>query len=203
MTECICECRATPDLTASSVRIGRAKPSRGCGAPSTRWTEDEKVGQLFINLNNRFDDDLRQPDRRQLPPRWDALQPHRLGQRSRLTSGTLRAGRRFRCWWPRTSRQAATAPAPTARMSPRRCRPRPLPTPTPPGRWAWSALGSRGRWAATGPSHRYVDIHSNWRNTVIATRAFGNDHETVITYARGLSARVSARAPVTVRSRCA
>ena len=29
-----------------------------------------------------------------------------------------------------------------------------------------------------------VDIHSNWRNTVIATRAFGNDHETVITYAQ-------------------
>ena len=29
-----------------------------------------------------------------------------------------------------------------------------------------------------------VDIHSNWRNTVIATRAFGNDRETVITYAQ-------------------
>jgi beta-N-acetylhexosaminidase len=29
-----------------------------------------------------------------------------------------------------------------------------------------------------------VDIHSNWRNTVIATRAFGNNHETVTTYAQ-------------------
>ena len=29
-----------------------------------------------------------------------------------------------------------------------------------------------------------MDIHSNWRNTVIATRAFGNSHETVITYAQ-------------------
>jgi beta-N-acetylhexosaminidase len=29
-----------------------------------------------------------------------------------------------------------------------------------------------------------VDIHSNWRNTVIATRAIGNNHATVITYAQ-------------------
>ena len=33
-----------------------------------------------------------------------------------------------------------------------------------------------------------VDIHHNWRNTVIATRAFGNDHETVIKYADAFSA---------------
>jgi beta-N-acetylhexosaminidase len=32
-----------------------------------------------------------------------------------------------------------------------------------------------------------VDIHSNWRNTVIATRAFGNDHDTVIKYAQAFS----------------
>ena len=47
-----------------------------------------------------------------------------------------------------------------------------------------------------------VDIHSNWRNTVIATRAFGNDHETVINYAQPI-AMASARAPATARWRYA
>ena len=32
-----------------------------------------------------------------------------------------------------------------------------------------------------------MDIHHNWRNTVIATRAFGNDHQTVISYADAYS----------------
>jgi beta-N-acetylhexosaminidase len=32
-----------------------------------------------------------------------------------------------------------------------------------------------------------VDIHHSWRNTVIATRAFGNDHATVISYAGAFS----------------
>ena len=58
MTECICECRATPGSDRRSVRIGRRRDRLGARAPSTRWTEDEKIGQLFINLNNRFDDDF-------------------------------------------------------------------------------------------------------------------------------------------------
>ena len=39
-----------------------------------------------------------------------------------------------------------------------------------------------------------VDIHHNWRNTVVATRAFGNDHETVIKYADAFSQGVRAGA---------
>ena len=87
-------------------------------------------------------------------------------------------------WWPRILRLAATVPARDGTHVAT-----PLQTASTPDTDAAREMGLVGaresralgcNWAFTP----IVDIHSNWRNTVIATRAFGNDHETVITYAQ-------------------
>jgi hypothetical protein len=146
--------RSKPDLRAAPYGLD-AEAISWVRSTIDSMTEDERIGQLFINLNNRFRRRLREPDRRQLSPRRYALQPHRLGQHPGPISGTLKAGRRYPYWSHRTLKLAATAPAVMARTSQLGCRPLPPLMPTQPGRWAWShTLGSRGLWAATGLSHR-------------------------------------------------
>ena len=59
---------------------------------------DEKVGQLFINLNNRFDDDF-------VNRIVDGYHPggmrynHTDSASIQATSGTHKLGRTCRCWW--------------------------------------------------------------------------------------------------------
>ena len=100
-----------PDLTAAPY---------GLDSEAVTWvrntidamTADEKVGQLFINLNNRFDDEFVH----NIVDRY-----HPGGMRYNHTDSTsiqshirqAQASRRCRCWCHPTSRPAATAPAMT------------------------------------------------------------------------------------------
>ena len=148
---------------------------------------DEKVGQLFINLNNRFDDEFVHNGSWTATTRAGCGTTTPTRPASRPTSARPRPGRRCRCWSRPTSRPAATAPATTAPMVAT-----PLQTASTPDTWAAHQMGLVGgresralgcNWAFTP----IVDIHHNWRNTVVATRAFGNDHQTVIKYAEAFS----------------
>ena len=115
--------------------------------------EDEKVGQLFINLNNRFDDtfvnhivDTYHPGGMRYNHTDSAsIQAHIRHAQSRsrvplLVASNIEAGGNGAC----IDGTHVATPLQTAST----------PTPTPPERWAWSARGSRGPSAATGPSHR-------------------------------------------------
>ena len=145
--------------------------------------EDEKIGQLFINLNNRFDDtfvnhivDTYHPGGMRYNHTDSAsIQAHIRHAQSRskvplLVASNIEAGGNGACI---DGTHVAT----------------PLQTASTPDTDAAREMGVVGaresralgcNWAFTP----IVDIHSNWRNTVIATRAFGNSHETVITYAQ-------------------
>ena len=183
MTECICECRATPGSDRRSVRIGRRKRSLGYESTIDAMAEDEKVGQLFINLNNRFDDDFVNHIVDTYHPggmRYNhtdsaSVQAHIRHAQSRskiplLVASNIEAGGNGAC----TDGTHVATPLQTAS------------TPDTDAARQMGLVGAREsralgcNWAFTP----IVDIHSNWRNTVIATRAFGNDHETVITYAQ-------------------
>lgn len=177
-----------PDLTAAPY---------GLGAEAISWvestiealTEDEKVGQLFVNLNNRFDDefvnrvvDTYHPGGMRYNHTDSAsVQAHiRQAQgRSRvplLVASNIEAGGNGAC----SDGTLVGTPLQTASTSD-----------TDAARQMGVVGGRESRalgcnWAFTP----IVDIHSNWRNTVIATRAFGNDCETVIRYAEAFSAGV-------------
>ena len=172
----------SPDLTAAPY---------GLDDEAIAWVrstidamdEDEKIGQLFINLNNRFDDtfvdqivDTYHPGGMRYNHTDSAsVQAHIRHAQGRskiplLVASNIEAGGNGAC---SDGTHVAT----------------PLQTASTPDTDAAREMGLVGaresralgcNWAFTP----IVDIHSNWRNTVIATRAFGNDHETVITYAQ-------------------
>jgi beta-N-acetylhexosaminidase len=179
-----------PDLTAAPFELDEA---------GTAWvrrtidamTEDEKVGQLFINLNNRFDDAFveRMVDRyhpggmRYNHTDSAKVQAHIRHAQSRsvrtgsgvplLVASNIEAGGNGAC----TDGTHVATPLQTAS------------TPETHAAYEMGLVGGREsralgcNWAFTP----IVDIHHNWRNTVIATRAFGDDHETVIRYAQAYS----------------
>ena len=171
-----------PDLTAAPY---------GLDAEAIAWVEstidsmadDEKVGQLFINLNNRFDDDFVNHIIDTYHPggmRYNhtdsaSVQAHIRHAQSRseiplLVASNIEAGGNGAC----TDGTHVATPLQTAS------------TPDTDAARQMGLVGAREsralgcNWAFTP----IVDIHSNWRNTVIATRAFGNNHETVTTYAQ-------------------
>ena len=147
---------------------------------------DEKVGQLFINLNNRFDDEFVNRIVDGYHPggmRYNhtdsaSIQAHIRQAQARskvplLVASNIEAG-------GNGASNDGTLIA------------TPLQTASTPDTWAAYEMGLVGgresralgcNWAFTP----IVDIHHNWRNTVVATRAFGNDHETVIKYADAFS----------------
>jgi beta-N-acetylhexosaminidase len=171
----------TPDLTATPFELG---------SDAIAWvhetiegmTEDEKVGQLFINLNNRFDDtfvdrivDGYHPGGMRYNHTDSAsVQAHIRHAQGRskvplLVASNIEAGGNGAC----SDGTLVGSPLQTAS------------TPDTDAARQMGLVGGREsralgcNWAFTP----IVDIHANWRNTVVATRAFGNDHDTVIKYA--------------------
>jgi len=174
-----------PDLTAAPY---------GLDSEAVTWvrntidamTEDEKVGQLFINLNNRFDDEFVHNIVDRYHPggmRYNhtdsaSIQAHiRQAQAQSkvplLVSSNIEAGGNGAC----NDGTLIATPLQTAS------------TPDTSAAYEMGLVGGREsralgcNWAFTP----IVDIHHNWRNTVVATRTFGNDHETVIKYAEAFS----------------
>ncbi len=154
---------------------------------------DEKVGQLFINLNNRFDDEFVNRIVDGYHPggmRYNhtdsaSIQAHIRQAQARskvplLVASNIEAGGNGAC----NDGTLVATPLQTAS------------TPDTDAAYQMGLVGGREsralgcNWAFTP----IVDIHHNWRNTVVATRAFGNDHETVIKYADAFSAGVRAGA---------
>jgi beta-N-acetylhexosaminidase len=179
-----------PDLTAAPFELddaGIAWVRRTIDA----MTEDEKVGQLFINLNNRFDDpfvermvDGYHPGGMRYNHTDSArVQAHIRHAQSRsvrtgsgvplLVASNIEAGGNGAC----TDGTHVATPLQTAS------------TPETHAAYEMGLVGGRES-RALGCNWAFapiVDIHHNWRNTVIATRAFGNDHKTVIRYAQAYS----------------
>jgi beta-N-acetylhexosaminidase len=181
-----------PDLTAAPYELDQQ------GVAWVRdtinaMTEDEKVGQLFINLNNRFDDDFverivdnyhpggmryNHTDSGSIQAHIRHAQGHSLVPL--LVASNIEAGGNGAC----QDGTLVATPLQTAS------------TPDTDAAWQMGLVGGREsralgcNWAFTP----IVDIHHNWRNTVIATRAFGNDHDTVIKYADAFSRGVRAGA---------
>ena len=147
---------------------------------------DEKVGQLFINLNNRFDDEFVHNIVDRYHPggmRYNhtdsaSIQAHIRQAQARskvplLVASNIEAGGNGAS---NDGTHVAT----------------PLQTASTPDTWAAHQMGLVGgrESRALGCNWAFapiVDIHHNWRNTVVATRAFGNDHQTVIKYAEAFS----------------
>lgn len=176
---------SAPDLTAAPFALDDA------GIAWVRqtiesMTEDEKVGQLFINLNNRFDDEFVERmvegyhpgGMRYMHTDSAKVQAHIRYAQTRstiplLVASNIEAGGNGAC----TDGTHVATPLQTAS------------TPDTQAAYEMGLVGGREsralgcNWAFTP----IVDIHHNWRNTVIATRAFGNDHETVIRYAEAFS----------------
>jgi beta-N-acetylhexosaminidase len=171
-----------PDLTAAPYGLD-AEAIAWVQSTIDSMAEDEKVGQLFINLNNRFDDDFVNHIVDTYHPggmRYNhtdsaSVQAHIRHAQSRsriplLVASNIEAGGNGAC----TDGTHVATPLQTAS------------TPDTEAARQMGLVGAREsralgcNWAFTP----IVDIHSNWRNTVIATRAFGNDHKTVITYAQ-------------------
>lgn len=172
----------SPDLTAAPFHLD-TEAIAWVRDTVAGMTEDEQVGQLFINLNNRFDDEFVNRVIDGYHPgamRYNhtdsaAVQKHIRHAQSRsaiplLVASNIEAGGSGACTdgtLVATALQTASTPDTEAArlmglVGGRESR----------------ALGCN--WAFTP----IVDIHHNWRNTVIATRAFGSDHETVIRYAQ-------------------
>lgn len=181
-----------PDLSAAPFELddsGIAWVRRTIDA----MTEDEKVGQLFINLNNRFDDEFvnRMVDgyhpggMRYNHTDSAKVQTHIRHAQDRsnvplLVASNIEAGGNGACTdGTHVATSLQTASTPDSRAA-----------------YDMGLVGGREsralgcNWAFTP----IVDIHSNWRNTVIATRAFGDDHQTVIRYAQAYSDGVRAGA---------
>src|SRR6478735_2193398 len=149
-------------------------------------TLEEKVGQLFINLNNRFDeafvnrivDGYHPGGMRYNHTDAASVQAHIRHAQSRtkvplLVASNIEAGGNGAC----TDGTLVATPLQTAS------------TPDTDAARQMGLVGGRES-AALGCNWAFapiVDIHHNWRNTVVATRAFGNDHETVIRYAEAYS----------------
>jgi len=171
-----------PNLTATPYQLGE-EAIAWVRSTIYSMSVDEKVGQLFINLNNRFDDDFvnhivdtyRPGGMRYNHTDSASVQAHIRHAQSRskiplLVASNIEAGGNGAC----TDGTHVATPLQTAS------------TPDTDAARQMGLVGAREsralgcNWAFTP----IVDIHSNWRNTVIATRAFGNDHETVITYAQ-------------------
>lgn len=181
-----------PDLTAAPFELDEAGIA-WVRRTIEEMTEDEKVGQLFLNLNNRFDDAFVERMVTGYHPggmRYNhadsaSVQAHiRYAQsRSRvplLVASNIEAGGNGAC----TDGTHVATPLQTAS------------TPDTRAAYEMGLVGGREsralgcNWAFTP----IVDIHANWRNTVIATRAFGNDPDTVIRYAAAYSDGVRAGA---------
>jgi beta-N-acetylhexosaminidase len=171
-----------PDLTATPYGLD-TEAIAWVQSTIDSMAEDEKVGQLFINLNNRFDDDFVNHIVDTYHPggmRYNHTDSARVQAHIRhaqgrskiplLVASNIEAGGNGAC----TDGTHVGTPLQTAS------------TPDTDAARQMGLVGAREsralgcNWAFTP----IVDIHSNWRNTVIATRAFGNDHETVITYAQ-------------------
>jgi beta-N-acetylhexosaminidase len=171
-----------PDLTATPYGLD-TEAIAWVQSTIDSMAEDEKVGQLFINLNNRFDDDFvnhivdtyRPGGMRYNHTDSASVQAHIRHAQSRskiplLVASNIEAGGNGAC----TDGTHVATPLQTAS------------TPDTDAARQMGLVGAREsralgcNWAFTP----IVDIHSNWRNTVIATRAFGNNHETVTTYAQ-------------------
>ena len=177
-----------PDLTAAPYELD---------AESIAWvrntidgmTEDERVGQLFINLNSRFEDayierivDTYHPGGMRYRHTDSAsVQAHlRHAQRRTrvplLVASNIEAGGNGAC----TDGTHVATPLQTAS------------TPDTEAARLMGVVGARES-AALGCNWAFtpiLDIHHNWRNTVIATRSFGDDHQTVIRYAEAYCAGV-------------
>jgi beta-N-acetylhexosaminidase len=171
-----------PDLTAIPYELDK-EVIAWVRTTIDSMSVDEKVGQLFINLNNRFDEDFVNHIVDNYHPggmRYNhtdsaSVQAHIRHAQSRskiplLVASNIEAGGNGAC----TDGTHVATPLQTAS------------TPDTDAARQMGLVGAREsralgcNWAFTP----IVDIHSNWRNTVIATRAFGNDHETVIKYAQ-------------------
>ena len=154
---------------------------------------DEKVGQLFINLNNRFDDEfvnrivdgyhpggMRYNHTDSASIRAHIRQAQARSKVPLLVASNIEAGGNG------AANDGTLVATPLQTAS----------TPDTKAAYQMGLVGGREsralgcNWAFTP----IVDIHHNWRNTVIATRAFGNDHETVIKYADAFSQGVRAGA---------
>ncbi len=176
---------AKPDLTAVPYELDDGAIA-WVDETIAAMTEDEKVGQLFINLNNRFDDafvnrivdDYHPGGMRYNHTDSASVQAHIRHAQARskvplLVASNIEAGGNGAC----SDGTLVGSPLQTAS------------TPDTEAARQLGLVGGREsralgcNWAFTP----IVDIHHNWRNTVIATRAFGNDHETVIKYAAAFS----------------
>jgi beta-N-acetylhexosaminidase len=174
-----------PDLTAAPYELD-ADAIGWVQHTIARMDLDEKVGQLFINLNNRFDDEFVNRIVDGYHPggmRYNhtdsaSIQAHIRQAQARskvplLVASNIEAGGNGAC----NDGTLIATPLQTAS------------TPDTRAAYEMGLVGGREsralgcNWAFTP----IVDIHHNWRNTVIATRAFGNDHETVIKYAEPFS----------------
>ena len=174
-----------PDLTAAPYELD-ADAIAWVRSTIDAMDENEKVGQLFINLNNRFDEDFVNQIVDTYHPggmRYNhtdsaSIQAHIRHAQGRskvplLVASNIEAGGNGAC----TDGTHVATPLQTAS------------TPDTDAAREMGLVGAREsralgcNWAFTP----IVDIHANWRNTVIATRAFGNDHETVIKYAEAFS----------------
>ena len=174
-----------PDLTAAPYELDTDAIAWVRGTIDAMGA-DEKVGQLFINLNNRFDDDFVNHIVDRYHPggmRYNhtdsaSIQAHIRQAQARssvplLVASNIEAGGNGAC----ADGTMVASPLQTAS------------TPDTEAAYQMGLVGGREsralgcNWAFTP----IVDIHHNWRNTVIATRAFGNDHQTVIRYADAFS----------------
>ena len=182
-----------PDLSAAPYELD-AEAISWVRSTVDSMTEDERIGQLFTNLNNRFDDDFVNNIVDTYHPggmRYNhtdsaSVQAHIRHAQGRskiplLVASNIEAGGNGAC----TDGTHVATPLQTAS------------TPDTDAARQMGLVGAREsralgcNWAFTP----IVDIHHNWRNTVIATRAFGNDHKTVITSDKrsGASARGQTR----------
>jgi len=164
---------STPDLTAVPFELDAAGVA-WVRTTIDAMTEDEKVGQLFVNLNNRFDDTFVERVVDSYHPggmRYNhtdsaSVRTHIRHAQGRstvplLVASNIEAGGNGAC----TDGTHVATPLQTAS--------------TPDTRAAYEMGLVGGREArALGCNWAFapiVDIHHNWRNAVIATRAFGND----------------------------
>ena len=108
-----------PDLTAAPYELD-ADAIAWVRSTIDAMDENEKVGQLFINLNNRFDEDSSMRSSTPTTP------GRRTTTRSARIQGAIRQARPIEGptgWWPSNIEAGGKRAAPTAPV-PRRCRPR-------------------------------------------------------------------------------
>ena len=146
-------------------------------------TLEEKIGQLFINLNNAF-----------TPEYLDhVLENYHVGgmrfrrrtpRRCRRTSATRSRSRRSRCSIASNPEMGGFGSSDDGTLVCTHLQAGSHPDRRSPATWATSPASRRPRIGCNWAFAPIVDIHYNWRNTVIATRAFGNTPEVVIERAK-------------------